>query len=194
MIRDDFLAFTPSFEAPLVISFIEMVHSRGYSTQMDFGFWDFYVYEDSEEPAMAVKTVKNRITRPQLSRLVADDVPLKVILIEGNHPAWAELEKQKLFLATTGTGVFVRNVGWRSLPGEPAVDKVEDLQLKLAPRWSQRDDGVWVKTCTKCGKQKTQIDFYASAYKTARDPYRNMCKSCFTKQTADANRRALEAA
>lgn len=193
MTRDDFHAFTPAFGDALVISFIDMIRSRGYSTEVDFGFWDFFVFEHDDDPVMAVKTVKNSITSPQLARLVADDTPLKVILIEGEYPNWSRLESQKLFLAATGTGVFVRNVGWRSLPGEPAADTVEDLQLKLAPRWKQHE-GVWVKACTACGEFKTQNDFFRSAYKTARDPYRHQCKSCFNAKTAAAQRRRQEAA
>lgn len=179
MTREDFTSFDPPFDDPLVISFIDLARARGFQTEISFGFWDFYLYEDDDEPIIAVKTVKNKVTDATMERLVVDPTPFKVILLEGRAPAWKSIEAAKTFLAATGTGLYVRGVGWRTLPGEPAVDVVSDLQLKLAPRWRQDQDGIWRKQCTKCGERKTTDDFYPSAYKTSRDPYRNTCVKCF---------------
>lgn len=179
MDRDDFLAFTPRFEDPLVISFIEFARSRGFSSRINFGFWDFHVFSDTDEPLIAVKTVRNSITDAVLSRIVTDPTPTKVILMEGAEPNLQRLREQQLILSSTGTGVYVRSLGWRSLPGARTVDVVEDLQLKLAKRWSQDPDGIWRKACTKCGERQPQGDFYRSAYPGAKDPYRNICKSCW---------------
>ena len=179
MTRDDFLTFTPRFEDPLVISFIEFSRSHGLSSEIGFGFWDFLVYDGVDEPEIAVKTVKNRISDAVLRRIVSDPTPKKVILVEGGSPDLDRLVSQQIILGTTGTGVFVRGVGWRALPGGRTVDAVEDLQLKMAPRWAQDPDGIWRKTCTKCHERKPTGDFYRSAYRTAKDPYRNICKACW---------------
>lgn len=177
--RADFEAFNQSPDAPLVVTFVEFLRQRGLTTEIQFGFWDFLAYDHADKPLVAVKSVKNRLTPPILARLVTDPAPLKVILMEGSYPNWSQLEAQKVFLAATGTGVYLRNVGWRSLPGAPAADVVPDLRLKLAPRWKQDPDGVWRKTCTKCGQRKGLDGFYDTNYPTGKDPKRHTCIPCY---------------
>jgi hypothetical protein len=191
MHREDFLGFVPRNDEPLIIAFIDWIQDLGYSAEIAWDFWDFNVYGDEDDPLMIVRTVRNTITDPVLNRLVTSRVPMKVILLEGPTPNLDRLDAQKLFLATTGTGVYVRGVGWRTLPGTPIAGTVEDLQLKLARKWRQRDDGVWVKQCSKCGVEKGTNDFYRSAYRTARDPYRNLCIPCFNgRSPTDASQAA----
>jgi hypothetical protein len=179
MTRTDFLAFNPAFEDPLVVSFINLARSQGYASEISFGFWDFFVYDHDDQPQIALKTVKNAISDHVMAQLTVERTPMKVLLLEGGTPHLDQLEGQKLYLAATGTGVFVRNVGWITLPGTPLAPHVHDLQLKLAKRWSQDENGQWRKACTKCGEFKTPEGFYRSAYRTARDPYRNVCIECF---------------
>jgi len=179
LVRDDFHAFIPAHGVPLVVSFVEFLRERGLSTVIQFGFWDFLAFDHDDDPLIAIKSVRNRVTGPVLGRMTTDPTPWKVLLLEGSNPAWSALEEQGLFLAATGTGVFVRNVGWRVLPGAAVRDDVQDLRLKLAPRWRQDPDGVWRKACTRCGERKGLEAFYVSAYKTAKDPRRNICIPCW---------------
>jgi len=159
-----------------------MARDQGFSSEISFGFWDFYIWADVESgdgPQIALKTVKNSITNAVLNRLVTEPTPLKVLLVDGGSPQMDRLDGQMAFIAATGTGVFVRNVGWRALPGRPSAGVVPDLKLRLAPRWQQNEHGVWEKACSKCGEFKTTNDFYPSAYKTARDPFRHICRDCW---------------
>lgn len=180
MTRDDFLGFSPDIKVPLVVSFVNLAREKNLATSFSFDFWDFYVYNESDKPLVAVKTVKNRVTPAILERVLVEKTPLKVILVEGQNPSFPNFDQSKLFLASTGTGLYVRNVGWVILPSTPKVETVQNLQLKMSRRWREKEPGVWVKTCTKCGKEKFPEEFYKSAYKTARDPYRNQCISCFS--------------
>lgn len=188
MTRDDFLAFAPRHEDPLIISFIEFSRQAGFSSEIEFGFWDFTLFDGDETPALVVKTIRNRVSPAVLSRLVTEPTPMKVLLVEGGTPQLDRLQEQAVFLAATGTGVYVRGLGWRSLPGTPVTDEVTDLKLKLARRWRRREDGTWEKACTKCGELKSPQHYYPSAYKTAKDPYRNICISCWNgpKEAPDA--------
>lgn len=179
----DLEAFSPFLDAPLVISFIEMAREDGFATRIEWDFWDFSLYADElsdDPPDLVVKSIKNRVTSAQMGRLVVEPCPLKVFLVDGNRPKLEELRSQSVFFASTGTGVYVRDVGWLTMPHRPVIRDVQDLQLKMAPRWSQDVNGVWQKTCSKCGETKGLRDFYPSASSTARDPYRNVCISCFT--------------
>ena len=187
MKRAELEGFMPYIGTPLVISFVEMARSLGYSTEIGWDFWDFYLYEHQDRASMVVKTMQNHVTSDQLSRIMVEKTPLKVLLIDGARPKFKELEGQKLFLAATGTGVYVRNVGWLTYPSSPVLETVEDLQLKLAPRWNLDSDGIWRKTCTGCGVRKEQKDFYKAASRTARDPYRNQCVSCFSEKVKVTN-------
>lgn len=184
LVRDDFHAFTPDHNTPLVVSFIQFLQQRDLSTAIQFGFWDFLAYDHADEPLIAIKSVRNRVTDAVLSRMATDSTPWKVLLLEGANPVWAALENQSVFLAATGTGVFVRNVGWRVLPGTPIREQVEDLRLKLAPRWRKDPDDVWRKACTRCGTRQGLEGFYDAPYRTGKDPKRHTCIACFRSRGA----------
>jgi len=185
MNRDDFLTFNPRPDDPLVVAFIEFAREKGFSSSINFGFWDFLVSDHSDEPQLALKTVKNGITESVLARLVVDPTPMKIVLVEGQNPMLERLEGLKIFLAQTATGLYVRGLGWLALPGSPLSGEIKDIQLKLSKRWSQDEDGVWVKACTRCGEIKPREGFYRSSYPHAKDPYRNWCKPCFVPQKED---------
>lgn len=172
--------FKPSDRTPLVISLVEWVKSRGFTVEIGWEHWDFLVYDHDEKPILVIKTLKNRIPNTTLSRLLVEKAPFKVLLVDGDRPNLDNLTSRQVFLATSGTGVFVRGVGWVSLPSSNVQVDVEELRLKLAKRWSRGKDGIWRKQCTSCGQWKGVEDFYPSAYSTARDPYRNQCKECFS--------------
>lgn len=175
----DFMEFSPPENVPLVISFVEMMRSKGLYVVMSWDNWDFLAYKDTEEPVLAIKTVKNRISTDVLSRLMADETSFKVVLIEGDRVDLENLRSQRLFLASARVGVYVRRVGWLSLPSEDVRDDIEELRLKLSKRWKQGKDGVWRKQCRSCGEWKTADEFYRAHNRTAKDPYRNDCKECF---------------
>ena len=170
--------FTPDEGLPLVVSFVEMARQKGLSVVMSWDTWDFLGYEGSEEPVVAIKSVKNRIHNDALTRFLGDPTPLKVVLIEGERPDWDDLHSKRLFLATARVGVYVRDVGWVTLPSETPKEAAQDLRLKLAKRWKQGKDGVWRKKCRTCQEWKTQDEFYLAHNRTARDPYRHDCKEC----------------
>lgn len=188
MLRDVLEAFAPHVGRPLIIEFVNYLHESGYSTELSFGFWDFLVYHDADEPVLAVKTVRNAPTEAQITKLVTDSTPSKVLLIDGPNPRVHQVKEQGAFLAATGTGAFVRGYGWVILPGSANLEVVGDVRLRLSPRWLEQEDGSFLKACTKCGELLTVDDFYRNPYPTMTDPYRNVCKSCFA-----AERKALRA-
>lgn len=170
--------FVPSANVPLVISLVEELKSAGYTVEIAWEHWDFLVYDHEDEPVMVIKTVKNSVRNDTISHLLVENAPIKVILVDGDRPDYEKLSTQRIFLASTGTAVYVRNVGWLSLPSHvPEVD-TEELRFKLSKRWTKGKDGIWRKKCTKCGVWKTAEEYYRSAYRTAKDPYRNVCKEC----------------
>jgi hypothetical protein len=107
----------------------------------------------------------------------ADKVVEAGAVVVGGHSI--DDEEPKFGLAVTGTGVFLRSVGWRVLPGKPLNDDVIDLRLKLAPRWNLDEDGVWRKACSRCGELKPLDGYYDTNYRTGKDPKRHVCIACF---------------
>ena len=192
MKTEDFLAFTPRLNTPLVISFVEHMRSLGYSSVIRFDFWDFSLFQDEDDPICVVKTARNTVTDPMLERLTLDEVPIKVILLDGPEPKWENLKKKTPFLSLIGAGVFVRDVGWVTLPGKGVESDIEDLRFKISGKWHRNNAGEWRKRCTSCHVPKGPEEYYDSAYPTARDPKRNICKECMKRK--DAERRAAKEA
>lgn len=180
MLTTDLDSFSPSEGVPLVMSFVDMLQEMGLTTEIAWDHWDFRVYNHEDVPLMVLKSVKNRISPDTLTRLLTEETRYKMILVDGDRPDYDLLMSQRVFLATSGTGVYVRGVGWLSKPSGKLSEAPKDLRLRLAPRWSQDETGRWLKKCTTCEELKGTDDFYASAYKTAKDPYRNICKECMT--------------
>lgn len=182
MVRDALETFAPRDDRPLIIEFVNHVHDAGFPTRISFAFWDFEAYDDDERPALVVKTVRNTPTEQQLTRLVTDETPVKVLLIDGPHPKTEHVDAIKPLLAATGTAVFVRGHGWRLLPGSARARELPDVRLRLAPRWNQDPDGTWLKACSACGELKGTDSFYRSPYPTSTDPFRHVCKACYPRK------------
>jgi hypothetical protein len=181
--HSDFQAFSDEERTPLLVSFLSFARELGFPSQVSFDFFDAYVFDPDEsdfEPVVAVKQVKDRLTKEQMERLVVDSTPTKVVLVEGSRPDRENLLSTHLTLAMTGCGVFVRGSGWAYLPRRASTDDLRDVRFKMAPRWEERD-GVWKKKCTVCGEWKGENEYYKrpADQKTSRDPYRNSCRGCF---------------
>jgi len=179
MKKHEFESFNPTQAIPLVVSFITFALSLGYSSIVPFNFWDFYVLDKDSKLNVALKTIKTKVTGRLLKTILVEKAPFKIVFIERPKLVPEIMDKHGMFMATTGAGLYARDVGWLLLPGQPNVPVVRDLGLKLAPRWRKDSERGWVKTCTSCGKECGPEDFYKSAYSNARDPYRNICISCF---------------
>lgn len=178
MLLEHLETFKPSDDVPLVISFVEMLREKGLTTEIAWDHWDFEVYNHEDDPLMVIKTVKNRISQDTMTRLLVEKAPYKVILVDGDRPDYDQLVAQRVFLASSGAGVYVRGAGWVAKPSGKVPVEVDDLRLRLAKRWKRDELGVWRKACTSCGELKGTDGFYKSASRTARDPYRNQCKDC----------------
>jgi hypothetical protein len=181
--NSDFQAFIDEERTPLLVSFLHYARELGFPSQVSFDFFDAYVFDPNQadfDPVVAVKQVKNSISKEQMGRLVVDETPTKVILVEGGRPDRDNLLSTHLTLAMTGCGVFVRGSGWAYLPRRASMDDLRDVRFKLAPRWEERD-GVWKKKCAVCGEWKGENEYYKrpADQKTSRDPYRNACVTCF---------------
>jgi len=179
MLRDDLEAFAPRIDRPLIIEFVNFLHERGYSARLTYGFWDFEVFRDADEPVLAIKTVRNAPTESQITKLVTDETPAKVLLVDGPNPRAHQVLEQAPFLAATGTGVFVRAHGWVILPGTPNLEHAANVRLRLAPRWQEQPDGSFLKACSVCGEMLPPDAYYRAAYPTLKDPYRHQCKACY---------------
>jgi hypothetical protein len=174
-----FREFFPSTNMPLIVSFVNHLTENDYTAVIEFGFWDFLVYEDDGNPVLAVKSVKNSIMKDEIFSIATDKTPQKVILVEGEEIHYGRLESIRVFLASLGVGLFIRGFGWWTYPHYPLIVPPDDLAFKLSKRWTQDEEGFWVKKCTKCHKWKGPEEFYRRPQKTAKDPYRNICKGCF---------------
>ena len=183
MKNEDFQLYDGEERLPLLVSFLTHSRERGFYSQVSFDFFDAYVFdaESSDfEPVVAVKQVKNRISKDQMERLVVDDTPTKVVLVEGDRPDTESLLSTSVVLARTGVGVYVRGSGWLYAPRRASEASQRDLRLEMAPGWEQRE-GVWRKQCRVCGEWKGTNDYYErpASQRTARDPYRQSCRDCF---------------
>jgi hypothetical protein len=178
MKKHEFESFSPTQEVPLAVSFLEAARGFGYTSVVPFTYWDFCILDKESKPSVVLKTLKRNLTDKFLETVLVEKAPLKVALIEKPKIAPGSVAEHGLFLASMGAGVYARGVGWLLLPGQPNVQTVQHLQLKLAPRWRHDPERGWLKTCTSCGKDYGPEGFYKSAYPTARDPYRNICIDC----------------
>jgi hypothetical protein len=180
-VKIDLNHFFPDEGKPLLVSFSNFLHEHDVTTQIQFDFWDLYGYNGDENPLYAVVSLKNRIHGLDFKRLTQAVAPLRVVLLEGDD-IWApRLESNRTFLASIGVGLYARGVGWVCLPGNPLVPATEDWNFKLLDRYSRDETGQWVKACTKCGEVKPTSGYYRRprSQPRARDPFRNVCKTCF---------------
>lgn len=183
MKNDDFQSYEGEERTPLLVSFLTHARNRGFYSQVSFDFFDAYVFDAEQsdfDPVVAVKQVKNVISKEQLERLIVDDTPTKVILVEGGRPDVESLLATNVFLSPAGVGVFIRGRGWLYAPRRASTEARKDVRLRLSNRWKQIE-GVWRKQCNVCGEWRGENEFYdrPAAQRTARDPKRNSCISCF---------------
>ena len=186
----DIEEFSPRFALPTTVEFLNFMAERGFSSRVADEIFDFYVLDGNNDPYVAVKAVKNRISKHIRRKLTTTRVPYKVIVYEGAKPKFSEIDASRIFYAATGTGVFVRNVGWLVKPKSANHVELTEIRYKMAPRWHFLD-GAWWKTCTSCGVDKNPDEFYDAAYATQGDPKRNICKTCM-KQKHSADRRVRQ--
>lgn len=170
--------FEPTHTMPIIVQFIDFLHERGYSTKIDFDSWDFLVYDKDDEPFLAIISVKNKLPKKLHRTILATQIPYKIIFVEGNLPDMISLGASRLLLQHTGTGIFVRDVGWVALPYIHKTFEIEDLNLKLARKWHKDENGVWKKKCSRCKKEKGIEHYYKQSNPNLTDPYRPWCKEC----------------
>lgn len=173
--------FFPDDAQPLLVSFSNFLHEKGVSTRIEFDFWDLYGYTEDDTPLYAVVTLKNRILPTDFRRLTQVVAPLRIVLLEGDDVYAPRIDGMRTFLASIGVGMYVRNLGWVCLPGNPLIPASEDWSFKLLDKYTRGKDGSWEKACTKCGEIKPTSEFYRRprGQERARDPFRNVCKTCF---------------
>lgn len=191
MLKDWFLEFSPRHSVPLIVEFISFAKEKGFSSGIRFDSWDFELYDSSESPVMVVKSIKNRITPKNLEQILREETPMKVFLAEGANFSDENLAGNRVFLATTGAGVFVRGRGWLVLPGRPSMEEIGDLRLKMSKKWHQDEEGNWWKKCSKCGNSYPPRGFYRNYRNNTRDPYQARCKACWSNDNAEAHARRL---
>lgn len=183
MIEGWYNKFKPDPDVPLVVEFIQHAKNHGISSRIRFDSWDFELYDgvsDDFQPSGLVKTVRNGVSDKVLELMLRDPAPLKFILAEGERFSLSNLEPKRTFLAATGTGIYVRSLGWLVLPGLARVETQKDLRLQMSPNWYQDEAGAWLKTCSKCGIPKGERDFYPNYRNNTRDPYQARCKACWS--------------
>jgi hypothetical protein len=170
--------FFPRNDSPLLVSFANQLHRHGFSTVIDFDFWDLRAYNGSNEPEISVLTIKNHLSPRMIERISQSESPYKIILVEGNGISLKKIEHQARFLAMLGVGIYLRNAGWLILPGNPKIRVSDDLKFQILDKYTQDERGTWGKFCTKCGVWYPHDQFYKNPNPNARDPHRNLCKSC----------------
>lgn len=184
------VAFMPRVDGPLVVELVEYLRNHeDIVMSINFGVWDFVSSgSDDDEPVLAVKSVRNSIPRDLFSALSRSRIPLKVILVEGQNPDIEKIMAQSMLLSSTGTGVYVRNYGWVTLPSRKInVDLRESAFIK-SKKWRLDDDGEWRKRCRKCGEWKEPEGYSSSGRSVGHDPYRSTCKACDNKARTERNR------
>lgn len=178
--KDIFEGFFPDRDVPIIAAFSYHLKKFGYSTVIDFGFWDVLGYKDDDEPEIGLLQVKNTVRKDQIARLAKETVPYKVILADSEVANLGHIDSIRVFLAQLGVGLYIRDVGWYVLPGTTSIPVAEDILFRVTKRWFQDSSGNWRKTCTKCGRELGPESFYKQSKSiSTRDPYRHVCKSCF---------------
>lgn len=176
----ELINFLPRVEGPLVVELVEFLRNHEHVIMaIDWGDWDFIgSTEDAEEPEIAIKSVKNRISPSELEVISKSPIPVKVILVEGFTPNLPLLSSQAGLLAAVGVGVYVRDVGWLALPAYVPLLRDADALLARTKWWKKNAEGIWVKKCRYCRVEKTQDGFYRTGKDVGKDPYRGICKEC----------------
>lgn len=185
----DYRDFNPHQEDVLIVPFIKFLEDNGFAVEFEEDFWDFLAYRDLDDPILCVKLVKNSLTPRQLGRVMTETIPYKIILVEGSQIDVNWWRSQSMFLATGGVGAYLRGAGWVTTPGMKAHEDLQDLRLRMAPRWKLDSDGTWSKACSRCGEIKGPEGFYRAQYRSLVDPYRHICKECMKEESRDAAKR-----
>ena len=174
-----FEGFFPREGVPILVEFVNHLHDNGYSSEIDFGFWDVFAYKDGDEPEIAVLQVKNTVNKGQIARLAREKYRFKVVLADSEAVNVGHIDSIRVFLAHLGVGLYIRGVGWYVLPGTKSINVAEDVLFKVSKRWYRDVDGNWRKDCSKCQRPLGPESFYRQSNPRVRDPYRHICKSCF---------------
>jgi hypothetical protein len=166
---------------PLVVSFSNFLAENGISTVMNYDFWDLLGFGESDGPVIAVLVRKYKLKATELLRLAEKVAPLKVVMLEGDEFSINDFDTMKLFCASLGVSVYIRNLGWVVSGNKALMERNEDWHFKVSPHYSQDEHGNWGKVCRTCERWLPTWAYYVKPpiQKNARDPYRNICKGCF---------------
>lgn len=152
---------------------------------IDWGVWDFVSSGgESENPEVAVKSVRNTIPSDTIDAITRSPIPLKIILVEGQNPNLDRLMGQAILLSSVGCGVYVRNYGWLTLPSRRITVPDDDINFIKSKRWQKDPERGWIKRCRECGEHKTPDEYYQTGKTTGYDPFRHICKACDNSKRA----------
>jgi len=173
----DYLADT---NEPLIVSFSNFLREYGLTTRVEYDFWDLLGYGEDDNPEIAVLVRRNKLSPNEIFRLTEKIAPQKAVLLEGEQIPWDDIDTMKLFCASIGVSLYIRNVGWIASKTKPLVEKTDDWHFRVLDRYSQDEHGNWGKFCTRCGEWLPTWEFYrrGARDRNAKDPYRNICKAC----------------
>jgi hypothetical protein len=168
-------------DTPLLISFANHLKDWGYSVEIDYDNWDLLAYKESDEPDIAVLTVNKSLRPNQIRNIAQGEGPSKVVLVEGDDLELDDKIAMKLFMAQINVALYFRNLGWVSYTDEHRKLGFRDWNYRLLRHYRQDEDGTWNKACYGCGAFQPLTEYYRRPFSqgTARDPYRNLCKTCW---------------
>lgn len=168
-------------DTPLLISFANHLKNWGYTVEIDYDLWDLLAFKEADEPDIVVLTTKTGIKGNQLRNLASQDGPNKVILVEGDDLNLDDKVAMKLFMAQVNVALYMRNLGWVTYSDEHRELGFRDWNFRMMRKYQRDDNGVWHKACNTCGAIQPISEFYRrpSTQGSARDPYRNVCKTCW---------------
>ena len=172
--------FMADLDRPLIVSFTNFLADHDVSTRIEYGYWDLLGFTDDDSPAIAAMVRRTMLSSREIFRLTEKISPVKVVLLEGEDLPLDDIEALKVFCASIGVYLYVSGVGWVVSRNKPIVPYSEDWSFQMLSRYRKDDNGVWSKECRSCGKLTPHWDFYKRGKndRNARDPYRNICKTC----------------
>jgi len=193
----DLSHFMADNNKPLIVSFSNFLGEHDVATKVGFEFWDLFGYAEGDTPVLAA-IIRKGILRPkEIFRLSDKIAPVKVVFIEGDDLDPADIDTMKMFLASMGVSMYVRNVGWLVTKTKGIIPMADDWPFQMLKRYTQNEEDVWGKVCHTCNKWTPYWNFYARGGDAvnAKDPRRNLCKSCSKADwTKKKERLAAEAA
>jgi hypothetical protein len=182
--KEIYETYFPDLDLPLIVSFTTHLRNFGYSVKIDYDLYDILVYDKKGELVMGVLSTRVYPNSAEMKSVLADETIEKVILVENPGDLVEEKLIAKMYLAGSDVSIYLNGYGWGYVRGGEPKMNYQQWKFHGLARYSQREDGEWLKECVFCHEKQT-LDQYYRRHRWGgriRDPYRNVCKTCWKER------------